>query len=230
MPPREARGVAPRSATHGDHPPRPHANTRTPPLFSRLTLAPPGRTQPPRSPRPVLLGDHHSGPAKGAMQPPARLAPGRSLSRSPPSTSWGWERPNRTALSAGPAPWRTPDVGALLVNFARSASARAAARLSPLPRRYLPPPGLVFVLAFEFSSLLLFVPWVLLFAFGSVLVPHLVIPDVGRAWCATAARRKDRPTSTFGAETQGTSQPPANPRARHRVPGPRPALAGGGGS
>jgi hypothetical protein len=64
------------------------------------------------------------------------------------------------------------------------------------------------------------------FAFGSVLVPHLVIPDVGRARYGTAARRKDRPTSTGGAETQGTTHPPPNHRARHRVPSRRSALAG----
>lgn len=60
-------------------------------------------------------------------------------------------------------------------------------------------------------------PWVLVLLFGSVLVPHLDLPDVGRARCGTPRSQKDRPTSPEGAGTQGTRPPPTHPRALHRV-------------
>lgn len=53
--------------------------------------------------------------------------------------------------------------------------------------------------------------------FGSVLFPHLDIPVVGRARCGTPRSKKDRPTSTAGAGTQGTRPPPGNHRVDHRV-------------
>jgi hypothetical protein len=235
MPPREARGVVPR--------PPPTATTRPGPTPTPEPHPSSPAASHPRHPgersrhtplRPVLLGPQHSGPTKDTLHSPT-LTPlgsplGRSLSRSTVSTSRGWERPSRATLSASHVRGADPTSALLLVNVTRFASARTAARLSSLPRRYLPPAALAFDLAFEFSSLLLFVPWVLLFAFGSVLVPHLVIPDVGRARCGTATRRKDRPTSTAGAETQGTSHPPARHRARHPVPDRRSAPPGGGGS
>jgi hypothetical protein len=90
-----------------------------------------------------------------------------------------------------------------------------------LPRHFAACFFLAAFFAFDFlflkslSYCLLSGPLVSSFCFGSVLVPHHPIRDVGSGWCGTPRSKKDRPTSTAGAGTQGTRQPPANHRADH---------------
>ncbi|MDQ1502149.1 MAG: hypothetical protein QOI86_5489 [Actinomycetota bacterium] len=169
MPPREARGVVPRPATHRDHPPRPLANDPTPPTSPAATH--------PRHPgehgrarlRPVLLGDDHSGASqeRHALPRPhlARFA-AWSIAASVHTV-------DRGAGSDGAGPRSMP--APIVAHTRRRRRARQRHSLCRCPlrrspvftlRRFLPPAALVFDLAFEFVlSLLLFVPWVLLFCF-----------------------------------------------------------------